>query len=1656
MVFRGLVFIFCFFLLFSRPAGADAEEAGAPVPALDTETLRRRITGRPAAELAALNLGDTEVSLLAGGSWRGTAALGWGLSAGPLGLAALSGGAPPLFTQEADLTLSLWIREKWFVEAGFLDASAGGYAPNTYRAGYRGFPGEPVQYLGLGNTGLDFPAFPYLDLGGSAPSSFGVYGRFGGEDLRFHGLVRYDAAVREERVFVGGRERSYSFVPLDAPLRGRSFVLPQEGIPGTVTVYLEDREGSLRDGTGRRWRIARPGEYAASALHGLVELAAEPPGLAAVGYPGIGPGSVPGLGSYGTAGVPGAGFLGDAQDWFDPSRASLRLRDYPQPGGGSGEPGTLNINGVPVLVIYEGGTFSPFERQNRYQAPSSGSAGAELVNPSTGERASSWEVLPLEEALEGPPPPLYALPELRRDLYELVPAGRGNRLREAESRWPLGGPYPGLYLPGGGGAGAGDLGLRFTSYGAAGEFFLGAGAAPGSVEVFRGGLRDDNFSFDPGTGLVKLQSPSGEGELIRISYLKQGGEGRAGSLALGLGTVYDPEGPFSSELALGLRWNLAGESFSEDGASSPGTAALGARAAWDYGNLKAQIKAGLAFEQPDTTGLYRIAGMEGNEFTLGLPAEGSFLSPAPAAFGGGGSLGEDRRAPLVYRNYRETGLLGDSTLLSIGRDAPVLAGKSGPYPANDGSLGGRVLAAEFELGPGGTEWTGFQVPLGAEGALLEDARELEIPFRFYGMNGAAAAAGNFTLTVQFGVLTDEDAPGGENPDLVVEKRLFPPDPLDPQPLNPPGFGESPRIASPRFSPEERRRLQNARYMRVLVSLNGGAGAGNNLAGRVLLAPPILRGAAWRPLSLTPGGPAKDAGRVFALETLDAGGESLRDRYPGLSARLHGAGNSSQRVLELSWGDLDAGEAAGAGGRLRPPPLGDYRSLSFVVRGPLGAGLGNQAPFPGGTVPPEAVLRFILARGPEALEPGGGPDPFRGAEGQSALEAAIPLSALTPGRWSKVSLHYGGGERRVSVDGNTLPAAALRYNPAFFQSAARETGTGSVYAAVLLDPGGGAGGGPGGIPLGKILPGNFRVDELILEEPVPAYRINTGGSVEWTRPGALVNWGEAAILSDLSASAALESAARGDPFSGGPEGTASAAGRSRFEASLLGTRLSGNFALSLAGGQSRWEAGHGLSRAFGPLSLRESFSVQPREEGLSHRAEIGLAAPLPIRSRLSAGAAYEAGKLRQRWEGSLGTAPSLEPVAARLEAGTELTENSAGPASWLGNYAEAWAKSWGLLLPKAGAAAAARESRALVSLGLETRPLGAELALEGNAAFSAPRESTRAAAAARLEIPLRLAGLELRFRGERTYTRQIAFRGRDLRDDSRQWAGSIRDSRELWFALPLYSLFDPRLGAALDKAVDRYSPAEGRRQNRFEDHYALFLRTEARYDPLAFFLPNRFEARISRSLEGRLDTRQDLLSTGGFLGFSAVNLFGALGSAPLFRFYRSDEYSRGLEAAWTIPRDGERAWRIQETETMSFYGFSGAELGFTNTLTINSAPLKGGGGNWVESLAAAWTAPAPRSLLGALYDGFLGKAAGSPLKLSGPAAPERLRRETLELAVDHSRDYPRFSLALGHESILRIPGRLELSAFLKINGAQDTQTETLSFLANAGLSLRLNF
>jgi len=1590
------------------------------VSELDMNELRTRILGEAPNELMRYSLGDSSVSLFMSGFWKGELQGNAGFSLSPVGLQFAAPESPLLFKQEVDLTMSLWINNRWFVEANFLDDSA----LNSYRAGYRGAEGGFLKYAGIGNAGLDFPVFPYLDLGGDSPSSFGFYSHFGNNDLNIHTLFRYDAASREERVFSGTRERTYSDIQVQNSVRGVSFALPDTEIDSDVTVYIEDDKGTIYDQSGRRWRAALQSEFAVSMAQGLLELGFRPSGMVAVVYSKNG--ERPWNKSLGSYDGSSYGYLTEVQNWFDPSRNKIKLEEYTQ----SGE---VIFGVTAALVIFQSGVFSPFERRNRYDAPSSSTERAALVDISTGAQVKGIDfVLFDSETLTD----VFNFSAIitHRDVYELVRSGGADR-RSPQSLWPLAQAFDNyngegeVYLPNKN-VYHGDVILRFTNFSSAGGFFIGTDAIAGSIQVWRSGIQDSNFRYNTASGEVVINSSVGQNEIIRITYLKKDEGLRLGSIAAGLGAVYRRGlNPFSAQAALGIRWNLTEDSFTEYDLSNTGNVGMSAKAAWDYDNFKARITGGFAFIQTDTTGLYRAAGMEGNELILFMPPELSFISNPPSSdLESVKGLNLLNRADLIFRNYNNSGILGNN-LMNIDWASPVISGINRPYPARDANLGGtQALVMEFNLQSG--QWTGFQSPIDHSHEVLSQAKEIEIPFRFYGFDKTPES--EFDIIIQIGSLSAKDFIFSENTDLVWERILFsgeweysPPSVIDAY-YTSHIFNYEPRIARFILSDKDRQKLADAKSLRVIAVYKGDV----NITGRILFASPIIRGASFRPITYNAEvNPVNDlsvsgVNRVTSVEIKEID-NALLYAHNEIIKKLHPEINT-QRVLKIEWENMQASVAAGIDGRVGELPLGDYRELSFFVKGARPQVDGN--------------LNFIIAQGPQNIY-------------NRQLDAVIPLSAFTEGKWSKVNIRYQGDKKTVLVDGKTAQGSSVSYN----QSAQmRDTSASRLsYIALLITPEN---------PSAALYDGALFIDEIILEDPVLFYRMNAGAGLEYSKKGEIIKAGNVSVLSDFSLNTALESEARLEEESENPDFSGSMVSRSGAGISVFGARVKGNFAFTAGEDTFQWNADHSISKSIGAFSVNEAFYVSAHENFAQHN--FNMAFMSDFHARIEGDALYDFSKLRQKWNFGMGY-KSKNELIPMFAINSEAAWTSAQEIESGYNYGQLWISSWEPLIPDSGSDAEARRTRSQFVVTQRTKPLGAAVTLEGITNFTSLNNVTRSENNVFLDIPVNLEKTNLNFRAGRSFKRHLYYASVDALDDGRMFLESLEDSTPFWKVLPFYSLFAKGLNDAMDESL-LSSPSSGNDfYTFFSDYFNARITLPRSYNISSFLLPCGITFIIERALEQKMDTRTDKLNIGSGLLFSSINIFGAMGAMPFFKFYQTDEFSHALEGAFVVPLNEEEiTWRFASVLNAGFRGFSGGVLNFVNNFNIRSERHSSVSRNsnrlgfWTESLNALWEVPVKKSYLSSFYEWISASVAkqSSWAGLSGilNSNYEKLRRESLELVIDNSRDEPRWSIIAGHEDIIRILGRLNFIAFVKLRCSEEREYETFIFDALIGTELRISF
>ncbi len=167
---------------------------------------------------------------------------------------------------------------------------------------------------------------------------------------------------------------------------------------------------------------------------------------------------------------------------------------------------------------------------------------------------------------------------------------------------------------------------------AAKEITLDQNLVEGSVEVYRNGVPDYAFTVDKTAGILTLANPPGLQEEIRVSYLRESAERRAGSLAAGLGGSFNFGADRSAWAALGLRWSLPGQSYASDGLANPGTLTLTLGARDAEGDFRSSLALAGSWTTEEASGRYRIEGMEsGSRYATSFSLVTELAQPATAS-----------------------------------------------------------------------------------------------------------------------------------------------------------------------------------------------------------------------------------------------------------------------------------------------------------------------------------------------------------------------------------------------------------------------------------------------------------------------------------------------------------------------------------------------------------------------------------------------------------------------------------------------------------------------------------------------------------------------------------------------------------------------------------------------------------------------------------------------------------------------------------------------------------------------------------------------------------------------------------------------------------------------------------------------------------------
>jgi hypothetical protein len=1456
-------------------------------------------------------IGDADFELLMKGAWRASLSYSEGLRFNPDGSVQFPFGFPGfaegfLFEQVPALTFSVWLAHRWFLEVSVVSK----FEDNTFVLGYAGQPGELVQRVFLGNKDTKIGSYDFIDLPAQSKSSIGASALFTTPVSQHELLLRFDSTREGKKVFYGKSEASERCLSPAACAGGRYFMLPDAGVTDAA-VFLEDSNGVYADQLGHRYRQATANEIFLDPTDGFLYVLCEHKGRIAVHYmkgvstvgdPALGTGALPGVS---TSGPPYYIDLSQPAQNFN-FGAAYNLDDL--------SARQLLINSQTCLLLWEPGKFSPFEMMAAY----------DLGNPAP-QDLSKVRIKLIQKGL-----PDSSYPITPAVSFEVTP-GRtffvvyqnADRRGDFRNHYPFPDPDHQLYGP------VLDHIPPFFEYDIFVEaatgvetYTLESNVVPGSITVKRNGVEETRFTYDPNSYTLVFNTPIYPYDRIEVDYRVSEAERNAGDIVFGWGNRF-PFSPLASlDLALGLRWNILPGAYSERAYSKTGALVFSAALAGQSEHFAYRLSGALSYSNPDTTGIMRLAGMEGNGFeiepseNLATPCAPPVSAPVPEI--PGLTLTQSNRGRLLYKDYRQYDSLGGSRLMGYDWTPPAdqiwsyaNGSKPGPYlvAGDSQSANGQSLVLDFAL-TNYHDWVGIQLPISyrngtadlsqirsiiaslrtvdlslggsfdvylqigataedtdGDGVLDAETSELSSGYAFNDSgNMVNLSVGGGPKNEGNGVINTEDLDGNgsldaEDPALVYTSTVL-------------SFNSNQGWQSYTLPVLDQNRLKKARALRIIIVNANLSGATN---ARLLVDKLILAGSGfWSNV---------DAGSYTELSVKQVGEglvgvPLLANAFPEVRDTFHNSG-TDQEALQVAW----AGGVLGSG---------------WTVKTALGYGV-------------EGIRyqRLVFYSYRDAAADGSLTFTLLDVNGKGA-RCTFPAASLAAGAWQKISLDLFSGA--LTINDAAVTPTSLAVDP--------DCGSLVFLSLSLAD---------------TSASGMLLFDEVHLRDPESRIGAAAAFTGELKFPGTIASLGGVPLLSDVSV--AEKAQARTAGFStmySRPQEEASFRSLSNLKTGILFAGLEVEVLADSLGDAFTFSGGHLLTlpRTDFPLVLTDRYSERTGSTGTDFAREDTLRLLLPkfLSASLDQSSYSRDSLLSQTWTGNL-TFDALAPYQACLA--VQWFQSAPGFTQEETWYLPDWIGAFAYAVPWTGGPANARSFKESLTQTLATEPLGAKLAFSsgfGSYDITPVSHAQKDDLALSLTLPVKLGSVLI----EPFYSRTLSVldtadeEGSLELDTARHYARFA--SHSFFFGMiPLYEIFSPDSNAVFQ------SLCAGAGQADYKPEIGLSFGRQFGSTLLDLFLPSKITFGYGKEyiLQGTMFNAFERLS--GSVLFNAINLFGSKGTYKLFPFYAVDSFATSFKAGIVF-----RETRLPESSSLSLesaYSFEseqGDKLVLRNLFSVDNA------------------------------------------------------------------------------------------------------------------------
>ena len=1570
-------------------------------------------------------LGSADVDLNLQGSWTAAASFGTGLLFQPgLPVQALDS-FPSLdtgfvFTQTPDITVSLELMKKFFLSATII----GSFANNYIQLGYRGGPNEALRKIVLGTQGITIPSSALMQIPDQPQGSLGGTAQFVSGGSTNDLLLRWDATLPKTKTFVGKNELVEQETGINEYIRGSYFYLPDTNIDtGTLQVYIEDPNGTFVSSDLRKYRLATYNDVVTDSTNGLVYLinvtsvvkgrvlVYYKKGGLGVGYAGGTPGFVDLASGVRNPGSP-VPFNWAVTDNFVPGSPPMSVRKVTLPGVGD------------TLLLWEPGDNSPFEIDSTYAFSSNPPTDVSKINIKLNSKNAAVSL----------PSNVTFQPDPVNKRFLVLRNNQGIR-SSFNNFYPFSDPTGLIYGPQRDSlSGQLDYDIYVQMLTPVNQLVLEANIQPGSVQVTVNGMPETRFTVEPVSGTVTPQFDILPTDRIEVTYRKSEQGISGGDILFAWRDQIFLSEQTKVSLSAGVRWNANPWTFSQVPYTKSGTVIATAGIDSKTDNLQYSAEAGVSYTNPDTTGILRLFGMEGNSLAIDLSEDSAYPASAPGTeLATPSSLTQGNRGFLYYRDYRIYGALGSASLQAIEAPAPsrmpyVNGNRMGPYnvTGSNGNLNPVSLVFEYDLTTSKPNaWVGAQIPVSA-GSFVDLSKARALTVRLRGLNILPAINPQAKIYIQVGsvsedldntgVLKTEASPTdpgfsfvdaahggitlkvGAGPQLTGNGKLDTEDTdgnlifdlEDPNRVVTALNAQFPVPASSLtnswqnftyiLTDTDRQMLLQSRSVRIIIVAPTGNETGEILVDSITVeATPF-----WPQMGGTDSKANVSIQEVTEnLAQLQPSGGDLATRFPDTYNRFHPDGAQNQ-VLETTWVNT-------------PLPL----TLPFTIQGFIPQGTSDSPEGTGG-IQYQTVVAYIRSDAAATSYT------FSLLDGNS--KGIVWSVSVSDNVWHEVKVSRKNNS--VTVDGNSVGP------PTQFDSSYGSLGQLRVTVS-------GA---------GLTTNGHVYIDEVYLTDPSSVFGAAFVGDLSAKFPGTILSAGKVPILANVALREDVALYSQGfAALYGVPYAAEDLSSRSHVDADILFARTSVDLVLRDQGGSLSAAGAHRLTVPNGssPISVTDAFSLSTTGGFTRENAVSISAGPASLSLDANANASPDetdtTGLLTQTWLAGLTLTP-FPPfgISSTLSMSQAVSGYTLEP-EW---YGARWAREAGLLLPWQGGADVTRAESLVFKAGIPAAPFG--ITLDAQAAanglnYTPSGYSQESDLSLALSLLMKLGAGDSGDSIGLSYKRALSMMttpgsGPRFQQETSELSRILSQQSYFLQGIPIVEIFSDNTGTVLP-AWQSASATQGTYSPSVTASYQRAY--GSRLSDL--FIPSAVDLSVGQDLKENVDLTQTVTYVRPRISTHALNLFGQLGSTPRLPMVQTDEYS--LSVSGSIDKTSPPLYPQYGTgailSSLSIQAYATLTGANDNQLTLVETVRRDQQATVVFSNDAQ-----------ALLEWRVLPAAGIPL----PILPADIgakghfeHRESAEITVGYqdSGTFHPFTLLLGHATSLVYPGHGSIKATLNL-------------------------